>query len=248
VNKTLNQGVLEVLEQHRPGLLLDIPTGDSPVTKRAQELDYKVVGVELFPPPGFKGVQADACARLPFQDDSFETLVSMEGIEHFENQAGFVRECARVLRPGGLMILTTPNVMHLSARISGFLTAQRALKRGFINEDQTLRGREGHRTYHGHAFLIDAIRLRYLVAIEGLTLKEVRRGKWSHRSLLLAPLIPLIWLATRLALRTGKKTRVKEGLEPARPEVEEELRGIADSPNLMLCRQLIVTATKTGSR
>ena len=245
MNQTLNQQVLGVLESHKPGLLLDIPAGDSPVSTRARELGYHVVGVELFPPPGFSGVQADACAALPFADDSFETLISMEGIEHFENQAGFVRECARVLKPGGLMILTTPNVMHLSARFSGFLTAQRAMKRGFINEDQTLRGREGERTYHGHAFLIDAIRLRYLMAIEGLKLNKLMRGKWSHGSLLMAPMIPLIWLATRLALRTGKKTREKEGLIPARPQVERELRYIADSTNLMLCRQLIVTATKT---
>ena len=187
MNKSLNQAVLDVLEKNEPGLLLDIPAGDSPVTNRAEQLGYQVVGVELFPPKGFRGVQADACARLPFADDSFQTLVSMEGIEHFENQAGFLRECARVLKPGGLMILTTPNVMHLSARVSGFLTAQRAMKRGFINEDQTLRGREGERTYHGHAFLIDAIRLRYLMAIEGLKLKEIRRGKLSHGSLPMSP-------------------------------------------------------------
>lgn len=244
--KSIDKAVLNVLAQREPGLLLDIPAGNGPVTQRAQELGYHVVGVELFPPAGFSGVQADACAKLPFADNSFETLVSMEGIEHFENQAGFVRECARVLKPGGMMVLTTPNIMHISARISGFFTCQRVMKRGFINEIQTLRWRDGDMTYHGHAFLIDAIRLRYLMAIEGLTLNKVHRGKWSHGSLLMLPLVPIIWLATRFALRSGKKTRSKEGHSTATPKVEQEIRNIADSPNLLLCRELIVTATKTG--
>ena len=72
-------------------------------------------------------------------------VLSMEGIEHFENQTGFVRECARVLRPGGLLILSTPNVLTMSARASQFFTGSRILKHGPINEVSTLRGRHGRR-------------------------------------------------------------------------------------------------------
>ena len=43
---------------------------------------------------------------------------------------GFLRNCARVIRPGGKIVLTTPNLMHLSARASSFLTGQRNLRRG----------------------------------------------------------------------------------------------------------------------
>jgi len=239
--------VLELLADREPGLLLDIPAGSSPVAAGARQKGWKVVELDLFPPENFDGVQGDACAPLPFADASFDALVSMEGIEHFENQAAFVRECARVLKPGGVMVLTTPNVMHLSARVSAFLTGQRAMKRGFVNEDHTLRGREGTRTYHGHAFLIDVFRLRYLMAIEGLRINRVKMTRKSTTSFLLAPfLLPVVWIATRMCLRSGRNTHAHEDRPAVRPEVEDELRTIADAPGLLLSRKLVVAAVKSS--
>lgn len=56
---------------------------------------------------GARAVAADA-ARLPF-GRIFDTVVSFETIEHLPDAARFVTECARVLRPGGQLILSTPN-------------------------------------------------------------------------------------------------------------------------------------------
>jgi 2-polyprenyl-3-methyl-5-hydroxy-6-metoxy-1,4-benzoquinol methylase len=42
-------------------------------------------------------------------DDSFDLVVSMQTIEHLWDQPAFVAECARVVRPGGTVVLTTPN-------------------------------------------------------------------------------------------------------------------------------------------
>jgi 2-polyprenyl-3-methyl-5-hydroxy-6-metoxy-1,4-benzoquinol methylase len=47
--------------------------------------------------------------RLPFDDASFDAVVSMQVIEHVEEDVAFVRELQRVLRPGGRCWLTTPN-------------------------------------------------------------------------------------------------------------------------------------------
>ena len=47
--------------------------------------------------------------RLPFFDASHDVFVSFETIEHVRDDAGFVREARRVLRPGGRLILSTPN-------------------------------------------------------------------------------------------------------------------------------------------
>jgi 2-polyprenyl-3-methyl-5-hydroxy-6-metoxy-1,4-benzoquinol methylase len=47
--------------------------------------------------------------RLPCRSGSVDVVVSNQVVEHLWDQAGFVAECARVLRPGGRLVLTTPN-------------------------------------------------------------------------------------------------------------------------------------------
>jgi ubiquinone/menaquinone biosynthesis C-methylase UbiE len=53
-------------------------------------------------------VAADA-ERLPIKDESFDTVVCIEAIEHVASPDGLLREIARVLRPDGLLIISTPN-------------------------------------------------------------------------------------------------------------------------------------------
>jgi ubiquinone/menaquinone biosynthesis C-methylase UbiE len=49
--------------------------------------------------------------ELPFADDSFDVILFFETIEHFPEPRRFLRELCRVARPGGVLILTTPNVL-----------------------------------------------------------------------------------------------------------------------------------------
>jgi 2-polyprenyl-3-methyl-5-hydroxy-6-metoxy-1,4-benzoquinol methylase len=51
--------------------------------------------------------------RLPYEDDSFELVVSCETIEHVPRPQRAVRELARVLQPGGTLLLTCPNYMSV---------------------------------------------------------------------------------------------------------------------------------------
>lgn len=46
---------------------------------------------------------------LPFTDNSFDALISFQVIEHIEDDGFFLRELHRVLRPGGVALVTTPN-------------------------------------------------------------------------------------------------------------------------------------------
>ncbi|MGW5365394.1 class I SAM-dependent methyltransferase [Actinopolymorpha pittospori] len=46
---------------------------------------------------------------LPFADDSFDGLVSLQTVEHLWDQEAFVAECARVTAPGGMVVMSTPN-------------------------------------------------------------------------------------------------------------------------------------------
>lgn len=47
---------------------------------------------------------------LPFSDACFETVVSFQVIEHIEDDEAYIAEIARVLKPNGVALLTTPNI------------------------------------------------------------------------------------------------------------------------------------------
>ena len=57
-------------------------------------------------------IQGDAHA-LPFPDNCFDILVSCETIEHLQSPVESLREFHRVTRPGGRLLLTTPNYFNL---------------------------------------------------------------------------------------------------------------------------------------
>lgn len=53
-------------------------------------------------------------AGLPLRDDSVDVVANLQVIEHLWDQPGFLAECARVLQPGGLLLVTTPNRITFS--------------------------------------------------------------------------------------------------------------------------------------
>ncbi len=53
-------------------------------------------------------------ATLPFRESTVDVVANLQVIEHLWDQAGFLRECHRVLRPGGRLLVTTPNRITFS--------------------------------------------------------------------------------------------------------------------------------------
>ncbi len=74
-----------------------------------------VTGVELSP-PSVERARARGCGEvvegsvleMPFADDSFDLAVSLDVIEHLEDDLGALRELRRVVAPGGTLLITVP--------------------------------------------------------------------------------------------------------------------------------------------
>jgi SAM-dependent methyltransferase len=234
--------------QMAPGRVLDVPAGDGDQSRALQRLGFAVVAIDLFPRSGpgapSRMICADAARTLPLRSASFDYVLCREGIEHLEDQTGFLRECARVLVPGGTMVLTTPNVMHLAARISAALSGQRSLHRGLVNEVQTLRGRRDGRIYHGHAFLLDYFRARYMMRIAGFEHLEVFTDRLSPTSVALAPIAPTLWFAMKLAVALSARNSRKPGHKPPPRNVTSEIIHHVFSPALLFGRRMIIVARR----
>ncbi|RYZ09126.1 MAG: class I SAM-dependent methyltransferase [Myxococcales bacterium] len=69
---------------------------------------YEVTPVD-YEPVTDECLRVDANRRLPFDDASFDLVWCSEVIEHLQDPAFSLGELRRVTKPGGLLVLTTPN-------------------------------------------------------------------------------------------------------------------------------------------
>jgi 2-polyprenyl-3-methyl-5-hydroxy-6-metoxy-1,4-benzoquinol methylase len=112
----IHDAVCRVLARRRPrpGTVLDVGCGTGRLAPRLAERWPRYVGLDVVRYPGlgpgleFHAVDLDADA-LPLADDSVDLAVAVETIEHLENPRRFMRELTRVIRPGGCVVVTTPN-------------------------------------------------------------------------------------------------------------------------------------------
>ncbi|MET0997984.1 MAG: class I SAM-dependent methyltransferase [Marmoricola sp.] len=87
---------------------LDVGSADAP-SVRWMRGTHRGVSLDLFPEglvPG-EGVCGSATA-LPFRDEAFDVVAAFDVIEHCDDDRGAVSEIARVLAPGGRLMLSVP--------------------------------------------------------------------------------------------------------------------------------------------
>lgn len=85
------------------------------VARRVVAVDYDAAAVAHVRAryPRVEVMQANL-AELPLPDASVDAVVNFQVIEHLWDQPQFVAECARVLRPSGLLMMSTPNRITFS--------------------------------------------------------------------------------------------------------------------------------------
>jgi SAM-dependent methyltransferase len=80
----------------------------------ALDIDAPTVAHAARAYPRLGAVRADVRA-LPLAASSVDTVISLQVVEHVWEQVPFLAECARVLRPGGELLVSTPNRLTFSA-------------------------------------------------------------------------------------------------------------------------------------
>lgn len=115
--------------RHAGGTLVDVGCGSGRLWPFVRGRFDRYIGVDAvrydgFPADGeFHAADLDA-GIIPLPDASADVVAAVETVEHLENPRAFVRSLAKLVRPGGWVIVTTPNQLSAASRISLLLRGQ----------------------------------------------------------------------------------------------------------------------------
>ena len=166
--------------------ILDLPAGNGLVSNELKLNGADVVSADINDAyPHY--IQTDMEEKLPFNDGEFDAVICLEGIEHTMRPEALFSELARVLKKGGLLIISTPNVQNFYSRYQLLCT-------GYLYQFDpfdkiTLKPNEVRDK--GHISPVFYIQLRYYSDLHGLkTLKPI--GSRLKRIIALPFFLPFI--------------------------------------------------------
>lgn len=165
----LHAYVADILSKHVPvpASVLELGAGSGALSMRMADIGYTVTATDAVlenfrPHDHIHFLQVDLDER--FSDnfaEQFDVVVAVEIIEHLENPMHVFREVSRLVKPGGMFLMTTPNVNNpVSAAL-------------FCRFGHHLWFSERDRGFHGHISSLTTAELSNCAAETGFNVSEL---------------------------------------------------------------------------
>lgn len=181
--------ILDAIRPIRGLKILDIPCGSGGFADQMRTEGAVCIGADIAPPTGHQSVvTADMNKTLPFASESFDVITCIEGIEHIHDVFHLLGEYHRVLRPGGRLILSTPNLQNLRSRIKFMLRGTL-----FWFDHREITG-------VGHVNVVPCFLLKHILEKSGFTMISVRTNRRIF------PYLPA-WICALMQMCFSKKNQ-----------------------------------------
>jgi len=231
--KNIHKVVFQLINKDTNAKIVDIPSGYGAFVLRLKDNGFKdVVAIDIeniLKIEHDRFSTGDMTKDLPMKDNSVDTLVCIDGIEHIDKQFKFINEVGRVLKVGGELIISTPNISSLRSRWRWLMT-------GHHNKCKSPLDENNPNPLH-HIGMISFPEMRYLLHTNGLVIKDVTTNRIKPISWIYAIFLPFSYLYTTL---TYKKTGRKDGTKSINKEIKKSMF----SYSVLFGETLIVKAEK----
>lgn len=225
-------------------VVVDLSAGRGYIAQLFSDIGAQVKAYDLFPNQNqfFKAAvnPIDLQKPFPIESNFADLILCCETIEHLPNQFFLFQEAARILKPGGTFILTTPNSSSLRSRFSQFMLESEHYGAPAPNELNAFTKWENSEDgYFSKLFISGILRLRTLAALNNLIVKHVHPTKRSSSSyFLLALWYPALYYFNRKAL----KKQIKK--DPVHEKTFRAIYKLNTSMNVLLGKHLILEFQK----
>src|SRR5580658_4246322 len=214
----LHETVLKILKPLPRGRVLDCPTGEGALAEDlvAEGFDVRCCDLysELFRLDGVEIKRGDLAGTLPYASESFDYITSLDGLEHIDSPPQAFREYRRLLKLGGHLIISVPNIMNVEERLKWLLF-------GYTSHFKPLSAQSKAQIHDSsagldeiavHANPIGYSELRYYLEKNGFTIQGVHRDRKKANQWLYWPIVALIKLLAKLTSESRQKDRWTQDL------------------------------------
>lgn len=224
--------------------VLDFPAGSGFTSNYLESRGSSVTSWDMFP-EFFQSNKlicssADLQKKFPAEDNKFDVALFQEGIEHLPDQLFSLKEFHRILRPYGILYVTTPNYSNLRSRLAYLLFESETPKIMPPNELESIWFGKDQRIYMGHVFSIGIMRLRMLATLAGFSIDKIHPARINWTSFFLSLILyPLILLqSVKTYLRAVRKLNISD--DPQKKSILFDLFKLNLHPGILMGGHLIV--------
>ncbi len=213
-HEAIHHVVTKILKSSpKRGALLDVPAGEGALAARLIGLGFDVKCCDLYPEIfRLKDVEikrGNLSGTLPYEDEEFDFITCVEGLEHIENPQQAVREFARLMRPGGELVVSIPNILNIEERfkwlLGGYTSHFKPLSRVYLENLRRDFGSMEEIALHVNA--ISYSELRFTLEKYGFEIRRLHRDKPKAHIWAYWPAVALIRLVGRLTPQHKRSER-----------------------------------------